>query len=162
MSTGKKVRRSDEEWRQILADLDAFEGTVGAFAEQRGINASLLAKVRRRLEKRRGKAAKKKSSYPIEKILELHAQGVRQADISRRLNVPIANVHYYVKRNGSQPDQVAPAPTQSRSADVKTAIALLRQMDKEVMRLIRSNKIQAPDRAHMLGMMALRELTGDQ
>lgn len=112
-----------------------------------------------------------------EKAIVLYQQGVKNfSEIADRIGIPGKGpaVAYWIqthKKGGGPKQQLipaargAPAPVHAEpamGAGTKAAIILLKQMDREINRMIRANKIQTPDSAHLYGQLALRALTGDQ
>lgn len=120
-----------------------------------------------------------------EKAIELYTSGVTSpVEIADRIGIPgkAPAVSYWIvahrKKHGGPRSKMGrppkqellpaidtPSPSPAKQAigeGVKAAITLLRAMDREIMRMLRANKMQTPDTAHLYGQLALRALTGDQ
>jgi transposase-like protein len=64
------------------------------------------------------------------------------------------------KANGAH-EPVRLTPEALFTSRVNRAIVTLRQAQREVQRLVAERKIKAPDKAHLLALLALLELQGD-
>ena len=179
----KQIQRTDEQWKAILLDYEQSPDTQTAVLARHSIHKSMLDKARRRygLKFPRGDARNlaalagekapdgrsNRSKHPKQaEAIALYHQGEMTVQaIADKLEVHKSTVSGWIQRDKAKtgaPGRYNKPVASTIGPETKQAIILLRQMDREVMRLIRSNKIQSPDTAHMLGMMALRALTGDQ
>lgn len=153
------------------------------FKHERG-NPKNLARLEQ-LSSSGGEAAanfpgRRKSKYPEalrNKAVELYRGGKGATAIAHELKMPgkkgVAMVQYWITRSGPRqellpatvtatPKAMAPAREPSAMGDgAAAAISLLKQFEREAMRLVRTGKIAKLDSAHLLGILALRSLTGD-
>lgn len=186
--TETRTRRTDEDWRPIILEYEQWSDHLKDFFAKHGVYRGMVERARKNLGCKyqrgdarnlailRGEVAAKtptggrKYSPEIRaRAIELFKQGRRIHQIAAELNLSAkkATVSYWInafkKTNGTKGELIPAAnvvPVTS-SSDLHAAITLLRRMDKEITRLIRQNKIERADNAHLLGQLALRALTGD-
>lgn len=110
----------------------------------------------------------KSGKYPAElkdSATQMLASGMRQVDVARRLGVSTQAVQYWLKTrqtNGAATRSIEAKPTPAKAIGsggaITDALIYLRHAETEIMEMVREGKINRPDQAHLLTLLALGAL----
>lgn len=155
---------------QRFLELKAAGKTIPEIEKELGIANSNLYNWTERA-KRQSKLTVKKPApnrhVPQEikdKALAMLDAGKRITDVAREVKVHAQTIHYWKNARAKANGELLPAPKPAKGlaigsgGDLTDALIYLRHAEREIMQMVKEEKIERPDQAHLLTLLALGSL----